>query len=75
MLSVEALDVCWKEGWVLRKHRERDGKGKTCREQGNQSSLGKRRRISRDEEMDGNGSVRMQKGRKQLMRHEKPAKI
>lgn len=53
MLSVEALDVCWKEGWVLRKHRGRDGKGKTCREQGNQSSLGKRRRISRDEERHG----------------------
>lgn len=53
MLPVEALDMCWKEGQVLRKHRGRDGKGKTCREQGNQSSLGKRRRISRDEERHG----------------------
>lgn len=61
-----ALDGCWREGRVLLKCRGRVGEGKTCREQGNQSSLGerKRRRVSRDEErrvMDGEGSVRLRK--------------
>lgn len=53
MVPVEALDMCWKEYWVLRNHRGRDGKRNTCREQGTQSLLGKRRRISEDEERHG----------------------